>query len=396
MKHTPNREVFFKHIAQTTEFPMAIEIEKAEGIYQYSPEGKQYMDLISGIAVSNLGHKHPEIVKAVQNQAEKFMHVMVYGEFIESPQTKLAQNLAQILPSNLDNVFFVNSGSEAVEAALKLAKRYTGKNEIFSFKNCYHGSSHGSLSLISDKKYTRKFQPLLPNIKHLDFNNIEQLERITDKTAAVIIEPIQGEAGIIKANEIFIHKLRSKCTEHNCLLIFDEIQTGIGRTGKMFAFEHYNIVPDVLLLAKAFGGGMPLGATISSKEIMHVFTNNPLLGHISTFGGHPVSAAAANANLNVLLREKYIDEAEKKGLLFERLANHPKVKEIRRIGLMMALEIGDYDLVLKIIHKATENGLILDWFLFNNTSIRITPPLIINNDEIELAIEKITKILDSI
>ncbi len=388
-----NRQAFFSHLGQTSEFPMAIEIEKAEGIYQFGTNGKRYMDLISGIAVSNLGHGNTEIVEAVKNQAEKYMHLMVYGEFIESPQTKLASLLCKILPKTLDNVFLVNSGSEAVEAAIKLAKRYTGKQEIFSFKNAYHGSTHGALSLLSDLEYTRKFRPLLPNIKHLHYNNSADLEKISKKTAAVIIEPVQGEAGVIIGDTDFLKKLKATCEKNNCLLIFDEIQSAMGRTGKMFAFEHSQVIPDILLLAKAFGGGMPLGAVISSKKILDSFTKNPVLGHISTFGGHPVSAAAALASLNILLNTNIISQVEEKGAMFDALNSVPLIKNVRRIGLMMALEIGNFDSVLKIIHMAIEQGLILDWFLFDNTSIRIAPPLIITKNEIADAIEKLQSIL---
>jgi acetylornithine/succinyldiaminopimelate/putrescine aminotransferase len=396
MKQLSNREAFYANLGQTSEFPMAIEIDHAQGIYQYSPEDKKYMDLIAGISVSNLGHGYPEIVEAVKSQAEKYMHSMVYGEFIYSPQVRLAEAITSLLPENLNNVFLVNSGSEAVEAALKLAKRFTGRREIISFKNAYHGSTHGAMSLLSDEEYKQKFQPLVPEIKHIEYNSIEELKAITEHTAAVIIEPIQGEAGVIEAKKEFLLALLEKCNEKKCLLIFDEIQTGMGRSGKMFAFQHSGVVPDILLLAKAFGGGMPIGAMISSKEIMYVLTNNPVLGHISTFGGHPVSAAAALANVKVLVKENFISRAEEKGKIFEQLKKHAKVKAFRRKGLMIALELESFELVLDAVHKAADHGLIIDWFLFNSKSIRIAPPLIITNEEIQLAVSELWKVLDEI
>ena len=396
MQSISKRELFFRHVAQTSELPMGIEIAEAKGIYQYDTQGKKYLDLISGISVSNLGHRHPSITEAIKKQLDKHSYSMVYGEFIQSPQVDLANALCQILPQNLDNVFFVNSGSEAVEGALKLAKRFTGRSEIIAMNNCYHGSSHGALSLLSNKEYTRKFRPLLPDIKHININKISELDAITTKTACVIIEPIQGEGGINIAQKEYLQELRQKCTETDTLLIFDEIQTGMGRTGKFFFFEHYHIIPDILLLAKAFGGGMPLGAFISSQKIMHSLTHNPILGHISTFGGHPVSCAAALANLEVLKKSDLIAEVEAKGKLFEAKLKHYKIKEIRRKGLMLALDLGDFDLVLKVIHRAMEKGIILDWFLWNEKSIRLAPPLIITKEELQKAAEILVGILDEV
>ncbi len=385
MQKLSQRQLFLQYVAQTSEIPMGLEISHAEGIYQYNTQGKAYMDLISGISVSNLGHNHPKVKEAIIHQLNKHSYSMVYGEFIQSPQVELARLLSSVLPAGLDNVFFVNSGSEAVEGALKLAKRYTGRSEIIAFKNAYHGSSHGSLSLLSNKEYTRKFRPLLPDVKHLSFNSTEGLDQISERTACVIIEIVQGEGGVQVASPEFLQQLRNKCRETGTLLIFDEIQTAMGRTGKMFAFEHYGIMPDILLLAKAFGGGMPLGAFVASKEIMYCLTHNPVLGHISTFGGHPVSCAAALANLQVLKESNLIEQVEEKGRLLENLLKHPKIKEIRRKGLMMAVDLGDFDLVLDVIHKAMDKGLILDWFLWNNQSIRIAPPLIITHEEIKKA-----------
>ncbi len=396
MQNINKRELFLRHVAQTSEMPMEIEIERAEGIYQYGTDGKRYIDFISGISVSNLGHHHPKIIEAIKKQLDKHSYIMVYGEFIQNPQVELANALSKILPQKLDNVFFVNSGSEAVEGALKLAKRYTRRSEIIAFNNAYHGSSHGSISLISDKEYTRKFRPLLPDIKHLEFNDLTLLDQISNRTACVIIEPVQGEGGINIPGATYIQELRKKCTETGTLLIFDEIQTGMGRTGKMFAFEHFGVIPDILLLAKAFGGGMPLGAFIASQEIMHSLTNNPILGHISTFGGHPISCAAGLAALEILQSDKIVEEVEAKGRLLESLLMHDKIKEIRRMGLLLAVDFGDFDLVLKIIHKATEKGLILDWFLWNEESIRISPPLIITEQEIKKAAKIFMEILDTI
>jgi len=396
MKSISKRELFFRHVAQTSDLPMGIEIAEAKGIYQYDTQGKKYMDLISGISVSSLGHRHPAITSAIKKQIDKYSYSMVYGEFIQSPQVDLANELCQLLPSNLDNVFFVNSGSEAVEGALKLAKRYTGRSEMIAMNNAYHGSSHGALSLLSNKEYTRKFRPLLPDIKHINLNNLAELKAITTKTACVIIEPVQGEGGVNIATKEYLKKLRQKCTETGTLLIFDEIQTGMGRTGKFFFFEHYNIIPDILLLAKAFGGGMPLGAFISSQKRMHSLTHNPILGHISTFGGHPVSCAAALANIQVLKNSDLIAQVEAKGKLFEESLKNPKIKEIRRMGLMLALDLGDFDMVLNVIHKAMEKGIILDWFLWNEQSIRLAPPLIITENELQKAASIIVEILDEV
>ena len=295
------RSLFLEHVAQTSDFPLCLEIEKAEGMYMYDVDGKKYMDLISGISVSNLGHCHSNVINAVKEQLEKYTYLMVYGEFVQSPQVKLAQLLTQQLPSSLSSCYFVNSGSEANEGAMKLAKRYTGRKEIISFKNAYHGSTQGCLSIIGNDEFKKPFEPLLPNITQLEFNNENDLAAITTKTACVIVEPIMGEAGVVAPKNDFLLKLRKKCTETGALLIFDEIQTGFGRTGKLFAFEHFNLIPDIITLAKAMGGGFPIGAFISSKEIMSSLKTNPILGHITTFGGHPISCAAAYFNFQTLL-----------------------------------------------------------------------------------------------
>jgi acetylornithine/succinyldiaminopimelate/putrescine aminotransferase len=381
-----DRQLFLNNLAQTSDSPLALEITKAEGVYLFDASGKKYIDLISGISVSNVGHRHPAVIKAIKDQTDKYLHLMVYGEYIQSPQVKLAGFLAQLLPENLSNCYFVNSGSEAVEGALKLAKRYTGRKNIVAFKNAYHGSTHGSLSVIGDERYQTPFGPLLPGITHLVFNSTEALSAITSETACVIIEPVQGEAGIIVATQEFLSALRNRCNETGTLLIFDEIQTGMGRTGTMFAFEKFNIIPDILLLAKGLGGGMPIGAFISSKEIMQTLMFNPVLGHITTFGGHPVSCAAALATIEVILNEELIEGVEEKSKLFmELLGKSPSIREIRSAGLMIALQMENFVQVKKVIDRCIEKGIIIDWFLFNDSSIRIAPPLTISESQIREA-----------
>jgi len=381
------RQLFFNHLAQTSETPLALEIEKAEGIYLTDVSGKRYMDLISGISVSNVGHRHPKVLAAIHHQLEKYMHLMVYGEFIQSPQVQLAKLLSDLLPENLSSSYFVNSGSEAIEGAMKLAKRFTGRTEIISFKNAYHGSTHGSLSIMGNEEFKNAFRPLLPDIRHIEYNNISDLKQITTHTACVIIETIQGEAGAIVPQNDFLKLLKKRCNEVGALLVADEIQCGFGRTGKLFAFEYYNFIPDILCLAKGMGGGMPIGAFISSKEIMHSLTNNPHLGHITTFGGHPVSCAASAATLTVLLEEKLIEQVENKEKLFRSLLKHPRIKSINGKGLLLAVEFESYELNKKIIDKCIEKGVITDWFLFNSHSMRIAPPLTITEEEITKACE---------
>ncbi len=392
-----NRQLFLRHVAQTSESPLLLEVERAEGDYLFGSDGKRYFDLISGVSVSNVGHCHPRVVSAVVEQTQRYMHLMVYGEFVQSPQVKLAHKLAELLPENLDNVYFVNSGSEAVEGALKLAKRYTGRAEIISFVNAYHGSTHGALSIMGNEEPKRAFRPLLPDVNHIAFNSVSDIEQITNKTACVIVEPVQGEAGIISPKNEFLVKLKERCKQTGALLIFDEIQTGLGRTGSMFAFEKYGVVPDILLLAKAMGGGMPLGAFISSKEIMNCLTNNPPLGHITTFGGHPVSCAAALASIEVLQEQRLVEQVEQKSRIFiDKLKGHKLVGEIRANGLFMAVEIGSFDNILKLMRVALNNGVVLDWFLFCNTAFRIAPPLSITADECSEAADLLLKSLDEI
>lgn len=389
-----NRQLFLTNLAQTSDSPLAIEITKAKGIYLYDVSGKKYMDLISGISVSNTGHRHPAIVKAIKKQADLYLHLMVYGEYIQSPQVKLAAALAGLLPEKLNNCYFVNSGSEAVEGALKLAKRYTGRKKIVAFKNAYHGSTHGALSVMGNESYQVPFGPLLPDVQHINFNSIVDLEAITSETACVIAEPVQGEAGIIPATQEFLSTLRKRCNDTGTLLVFDEIQTGLGRTGFMFAFEKYRVIPDILLLAKGLGGGMPIGAFISSREIMTTLTVNPVLGHITTFGGHPVSCAAALANIEVLKNEKLIESVEAKSELFlELLSKSPSIKQIRASGLMIALQLDNFAHVKKVIDICIEQGVIIDWFLFNDSSIRIAPPLTISTKQISTACKVILKAL---
>lgn len=395
------RELFFKHIAQTSSRPLGLNIYRAEGVFLYSlPERegcqpKRYIDLISGVSVSNVGHCRKEVVDAIKEQAEKYSHLMVYGEMIQSPQVMHAKLLASILPESLQTVYYVNSGSEANEAALKLAKRVTGRREIISCRNCYHGSSHGVLSLMTEESLKMPFRPLLPLVNHIIFNDISSLRAITEGTAAVIIEPVQGEGGVQIATREFMEALRKRCSECGALLIFDEIQTGFGRCGKMFAFQRYGVTPDILTLAKALGGGMPLGAFVASSKLMEAWQSNPSLGHITTFGGHPLSCAAALASLRLLLTQPWVGEVEKKSRMFVKaLEKHPLVKEIRAAGLLIAVDLKDRQKAKDILYLLLEEGAITDWFMFQPTSFRIAPPLSITQEEVELAIEIILKALN--
>ncbi|MEQ8927089.1 MAG: aspartate aminotransferase family protein [Fulvivirga sp.] len=391
-----SHNTFLKHLAQTTHSPFLLDIEKAEGVYLYAPDGKKYIDLISGIGVSNIGHRHPKVIQAIKEQVDKHLHVMVYGEYVQSAPNMLAEALVELLPENLNCCYFTNSGTEANEGALKLAKRYTGRTEIISFRGAYHGSTHGSLSVSGNEVKKAAFRPLLPDVKFLTFNTIEQLENITEKTACVIIEPIQGDAGVRIATQEFLEALRKRCTEKGALLIFDEIQTGIGRTGKMFAFEHYGVVPDILTSAKALGGGLPIGTFISSYEIMNSLTHDPMLGHITTFGGNPVCCASALASLEVIEEEKLLSTVEQKGLLFEQLLHHPRVKEIRRKGLLFAFEFETTAEVAHIVEYCLTRGVICFWFLSCPNSFRIAPPLTITKSEIINSCAIIKEAFDSL
>lgn len=384
-----HRHIFLHNVAQTSPSPLALEIVKAEGIYMTDANGKQYIDLISGISVSNLGHCHPKVVEAINKQAQTYMHLMVYGEYVQYPQTQYAKLLTSFLPPQLNCIYFTNSGTEATEGALKLAKRVTGRSEIISFKNSYHGSTHGALSVMGNEEYKNSFRPLLPDVKQLEFNNFSQLEQISSKTACVFIEPIQGEAGIHIANAEYLKALRKKCDDHCVLLIFDEIQSGFGRTGALFAFENYGVVPDVMLIAKGMGGGLPIGAFVASEKLMSCLTNNPVLGHITTFGGNAVCVAAAQATLEALVDKKlYLRALEIEKVMNEVLV-HPKIKEVRCVGALCAIEFEDTELNMKIISKCIEKGVITDWFLHCSTAMRLAPPLVISNKELRFALQQI-------
>ncbi|MCE7055479.1 aspartate aminotransferase family protein [Algoriphagus sp. AGSA1] len=386
-----NRQLFLQHLAQTTDFPLMIEVEKAEGIYLFGPKGEKYIDLISGIGVSNVGHRHPRVLNAIQEQLDKYLHLMVYGEFVQSPQSMLAKALCDTLPEKLDNVYLVNSGSEAIEGALKLAKRYTGRPNLISCVNAYHGSSHGSLSVGGNEIFKQAYRPLLPGVSHIHYGEISDLDSINSHTAAVLIETVQGEAGIRVASRDYFQALRKRCDETGTLLILDEVQCGFGRTGKFWAFEHFGIVPDILVCAKGMGGGMPIGAFIANKEVMGVFKNNPILGHITTFGGHPVSSAASLATIQILQEEKLIEQVEEKAELFKTLLVHPAIVGIRNKGLLMAVEFKSFDVLKPIIDRATELGVITDWFLFCDDAMRIAPPLTISKAEIHEACDVILR-----
>jgi acetylornithine/N-succinyldiaminopimelate aminotransferase len=388
------RHLFLQHLGQTSLSPMLLEIDKAEGVYLFGPSGEKYMDLISGVSVSNTGHRHPKVVKAIKEQVDSYLHLMVYGEIIQSPQVKYAMKLTELLPESLNSCFFVNTGSEAVEGALKLAKRFTGRSRIVSFKNSYHGSTHGALSIQGSELYKNAFRPLLPDIYLAEFNNENSLNVIETNTACVIIEPVQAEAGVIYPENDFLLKLRSKCDETGALLVFDEIQTGFGRTGTMFFFEKAGVKPDILLLAKALGGGLPLGAFISSYEIMRTFSFNPALGHITTFGGNAVCCAAGLASLNVVIEEGLISRITHKSSLFKSNLKHQLIKEIRGEGLLMAVILTDGLYIDYIIKHAPEHGLILDYFLFCGDAFRIAPPLTISDEEILWACHALTDLID--
>lgn len=389
--HISQKQLFLRYQAQTTAFPLLLEIERAEGCFLYDTGGKAYLDLISGIAVSNLGHGNKAVIEAIKKQADQYMHVMVYGEFVQTPQVKLARELVALLPENLNCVYFVNSGSEATEGALKLAKRYTGRHEIIAFEQAYHGSTQGALSLNSDEYFKNAYRPLLPGVRFLPYNQFQAIAEITTQTACVILETVRGESGYTTPVTGFLEAIRQRCTETGTLLILDEIQCGMGRTGTLFAFEQYGIVPDVLLLGKALGGGMPVGAFISSNERMATLAGNPILGHITTFGGHPVVCAASSAALNELLSANLMASIPAKENLFRKRLNHPLIKSISGKGLMLALEFSDFETNKTIIDCCIADGLITDWFLFAPQKMRIAPPLIISEEEIEKACEIILK-----
>ncbi len=390
------RALFLQHVAQTSGMPLGIEVSHASGMYIYDTRGKKYLDFDSGISVSSLGHCHPIVVKAVQRQAETYMHTMVYGEHIQSPQVDYAALLASTLPHGLDSVYFVNSGSEAVEAALKLARKVTGRTEIFSCARAYHGSTIGAESLRSDYDFSRHYFPTVPGVRHIVFNDISQLERITEKTACLILEPVQAEAGIIPATQTYLQAVAARCKETGTLLILDEIQTGFGRTGSLFAFQRYGICPDILLIAKAMGGGMPVGALVASHALMQQFAHNPALGHITTFGGHPVCIAAALATLHILLNETYIQEVETKSQMIVDRLQHPLIQSVRSAGLMIGVELTDAGLVNNVVNEAIAQGVLIDYFLFDDRSFRIAPPLILGEEHIIEGTDKLLHALETV
>ncbi|CAL1521423.1 aminotransferase class III-fold pyridoxal phosphate-dependent enzyme [Chitinophaga sp. MM2321] len=390
-----NRQLFLQHVAQTSDAPLALEIVKAAGMYMWDTSGKQYLDLIAGISVCNVGHCHPAVVKAIQDQAQQYMHLLVYGEFVQSPQVAFASLLTQHLPENLNCVFFTNSGAEAVEGAMKLAKRFTGRTEIAAFNRSYHGSTQGALSILGDEYWRNAYRPLLPGIQHLEYNSFASLERITENTAAVIAESVQAEGGVNVPQREWIHALRERCAATGALLVLDEIQCGFGRNGTLWAFEQLGVTPDILLLGKALGGGMPLGAFISSRETMWTLTNNPVLGHITTFGGHPVNCAAGLAGFKALLDAQLIQEVKAKEQVFLQHLRHPAIKAVRSLGLMIAVEMESFAANKKVIDYCIDKGVLTDWFLFAPECMRIAPPLIITEEEIIHACKVICEGLDN-
>ena len=374
---------FLSYQGQTNQTPYLIEVDRADGLYIYDKKGKAFMDMIAGVAVNNIGHNHPKVINALKSQIDRHLHVMVYGEYVQDAQLEFSKRLCSVLPDTLNTVYPVNSGTEANEAALKLAKRITNRTELISFRGSYHGSTHGSLSVSGNETKKQAYRPLLPDVQFLEFNSIDELERITERTACVIIETVQGDAGVRVPSSKFIKTLRDRCTEVGALLIFDEIQCGMGRTGKLFAFEHFNVTPDILTLGKALGGGMPIGALVSSQENLHQFTFEPMLGHITTFGGHPVICAAANAFLEVMEEEINFNDVEKLGALIEsELSSEIEIIEIRRIGMMLALDMISFERVEKVVNKCLEKGLIAFWFLSHPDSFRLSPPLNISETQV--------------
>jgi acetylornithine/succinyldiaminopimelate/putrescine aminotransferase len=376
------RELFLQHVAQTSPTPLALEIVKAEGTILYDANGKEYIDLIGGISVANVGHRHPKVIAAIQKQLDAYLHLMVYGELIETPQVQYAKLLTDHLPASLNSVYFTNSGAEAVEGAMKLAKRISNRTQIIAFKNSYHGSTQGALSVIGDEYWRNAFRPLLPGVLHLEYNSFESLPAITEQTACVIAETAQAEAGIIVPTKEWMQALREKCTETGTLLILDEVQTAFGRTGKLWGFEHFDIVPDILLLGKALGGGMPLGAFISDRRLMQALTADPVLGHITTFGGHPVCCAAGMAAMKALLEEGMMNTVKQKEELFRSLLIPPKIKAVRSFGLWMAVELESFETNKKVIDSCIQQGVLTDWFLFASDCLRISPPLVISEEQV--------------
>jgi len=390
-----NRQLFLDHVGQTSDAPLALEIVRAEGSKLFDADGKAYIDLIGGISVCNVGHRHPKVIEAIKKQLDDYLHIMVYGELVQSPQVQYATMLAAHLPTSLNSVFFTTSGSEATEGAMKLAKRYSNRTQIISFKNSYHGSTQGALSVMGSEYWQQAFRPLLPGILQLNYNSFEDLENITEQTACVIAETVQSEAGVLVPQNDWLKALRKKCDDTGTLLVLDEIQCGFGRNGTLWAFEQFGIVPDILLLGKALGGGMPLGAFVADKKIMDSLTHSPVLGHINTFGGHPVSCAAGLAAFKVLLDEKLVDRVKEKEALFLNLLKHPKIKAVRSRGLMLAVEFDSFETNKQVIDALILEGVFTDWFLFAANCLRIVPPLTISNDEIATACNKTVAVLNS-
>jgi len=386
---------FLKHLAQTSPHPLALDIVGAEGCYLLTRDGRRYLDLVAGLAVNNVGHRHPKVVQAIKHQCDRYLHVIPYGEFIQGPQVRFAEKLTSLLPASLNSVYFVNSGTEAIEASLKLAKRATGRTKLVGCRRSYHGSTHGSLSLSDNETKKYRNRPLLPDVEHITFNDPADLALIDDRTAAVVVEPIQGDAGVRVPHQAWMTALRERCSEVGTMLVFDEVQTGFGRTGKLFAFEHFKVVPDILVLGKALGGGMPMGAFISSQEHMKLLTHDPALGHITTFGGHPVACAAGLAALEVLLEEDLIANAIRMGDLFRELLVHPAIREVRGKGLMLAVDLGDADKVQRVVHGCLEQGVLGFWFLSCPEAFRLAPPLMINEEQAKAAVEVVLSELGS-
>jgi acetylornithine/succinyldiaminopimelate/putrescine aminotransferase len=388
------RELFLRHVAQTSPAPLGIEITRAEGSKLYDSDGKSYIDLIGGISVANTGHRHPKVLDAIRQQLDAYLHVMVYGEFVSSPQVRYAQLLCEQLPSSLNSVYFTNSGAEAVEGAMKLAKRVSGRTQILAFRNSYHGSTQGALSIIGDEYWRQAYRPLLPGIRHLVYNDFASLEAINEQTACVVAETIQAEAGVLAPDKAWLQALRQKCTEKGALLVLDEIQAGFGRTGTLWGFSQCDIVPDILLLGKALGGGLPLGAFIADRALMQQLTDAPVLGHITTFGGHPLSCAAGMASLQALLSEGMLDQVKEKEKLFRTLLQHPSILSVHSAGLWLALRFESFEANKKVIDYCIQHGVLTDWFLFASDCLRISPPLVITETEIRKACEIILRALD--
>ncbi len=391
-----DKEIFDKHLAPTSPSPIGLQIHSAKGVYLIDKNEKKYLDFIAGIGVSSVGHQHPKVIAAIKKQLDKHAHVMVYGEYLQEVVLQLAAKLASLLPTSLSTSYFVNSGTEANEAAIKLAKRATGRHKIITFKKSYHGNTQGAMSVSDNEDKKRAFRPLIPGIEKIEFNSIDALSLITAETAGVIIEPIQGDAGVIIPSQEFMQSLRNKCNKTGAILIFDEVQTGIGRTGKLFAFEHFNVVPDIITLAKGLGGGMPIGAFIASYKLMQLLSHNPVLGHITTFGGNPVCCASALATINIISDPSFLKEIEPKGQLIEAQLNHPQIKAIRRKGLMLAIELENEEKVNRLVAYCIANGVIIYWFLSTRNSFRISPPLTITKEEIKEACETIHSGLDTL